>query len=175
MPGIVLLDDLTVLGDGDLINRLITIIPRPAGALQNTVGTIGQTLGGTLTVLADGNNVSFGVLGLVVTASGFEIRSKRGTFFRLLGPRDGIQRVLGQLNLAVNYGVADCQGKAFLGVGVMVVAGFQLVYGFVQLVAAGRFRFLEGVNPIIGCTREQVCCECPILYRVGGNGFSGFV
>ena len=131
VPGIVLLDGLPILGDGDLIDRLITVISRPAGALLDAVNTIGQALGGAFAILADGDNVPFGLFCGIITASGLEIHSKRGAFLRLLVPGNGIQCVLGQLDFAVNYGVADCQGKAVLGVRIVVIAGFQLVHGFI--------------------------------------------
>ena len=175
MPGIVLLDDLTVLGDGDLINRLITIIPRPAGALQNTVGTIGQTLGGAFSVLADGDDVPFCLFCSIIAPSGFQIYGERGTFLRLLVPGDGIQRVLGELDFAVDHGIADRHRKAIFLLAVMVIAGFQLVHGFIQLVASGRFRFLEGVNSIVSRAWEQIRGETAVGDGIRCNRFSGLV
>lgn len=175
MPGIVLLDGLPILGNGDLVDRLIPVIARPAGTLLDAVDSIRETFGGSLAVLPDGDDVPFGVLGLVIAASGFEIHSKRGTFLRLLVPGDSVQCILGQLNLAVNYGITDCYRKAIFLLAVVVIAGFQLVYLLVQLIPAGRFRLLEGVNAVIGCARKQFCCERTVLYRVGSNRLAGLV
>ena len=95
MPGIILLDGLAVLGDDDLIDCFVLVIPRPAGALLNAVNAVGQALGGALAILANGNDVSFGILGLVVTASGFQINGECGPFLRLLVLGDGVHCILG--------------------------------------------------------------------------------
>ena len=57
----------------------------------------------------------------------------------------------------------------------MVIAGFQLVYRLVQLVASGGFRLLEGVNPIISRAWEQVRGEAAIRNSIGGNRLAGLV
>ena len=142
MAGIVLRYRLPVLGNADFIDRLIPIIPGPSRALLDTVGAIGEALGGTLTVLANGDDVPFRLFCSIIAASGFEIHGKRGSFLRLFVIGNGIQGVLGQLDFSVNYGIADCYRKAIFLLAVMVIAGFQLVHGFVQLVASGRFRLL---------------------------------
>ena len=131
MPRIVLRHGLTILGNADFVNRLIPIIACPTGALLDAVSTIGQALGCAFAILADGNDVPFCLFCSIIASGRFQVHGERGTFLRLLVPGDGIQCVLGELNFAVNYGVADCQGKAVLGVRIVVIAGFQLVHGFI--------------------------------------------
>ena len=175
MPGIVLLDGLPILGNDDLINRFVPIIARPAGALPDTVGAIGQVLRSAFSIFSDGDNILFRFFGLVVAASRFQINGECCPFLRLLVPGYGVHGVLHELNLALNHRITDRHRKAVLRLIVMVIAGFQRIHCLVQLVPGGRFGFLEGVHAIILGARKQICGEAAVGNGIGGNRLAGFV
>ena len=76
MTGVVLFDGLAVLGDCNLINRFVPIIARPAGALLDAVGAIGQVLRSAFSIFSNGDDVPLRFLGLVVTSSRFQINGE---------------------------------------------------------------------------------------------------
>ena len=57
----------------------------------------------------------------------------------------------------------------------MVIAGFQLVHGFIQLIASGGFRLLEGVNAVILGTGKQIRGEAAVGNGIRGNFLAGLV
>ena len=85
-------------------------------------------------------------------------------------PMDTIRqqlKIFSRQYFSVHRRIADRHGEAVLGTRIVVIAGFQLVHGFIQLVASGRLRFLEGVNAVILGTGKQIRGEAAV-----GNGIA---
>ena len=107
-----------------------------------------------------------------IAASGFQIHFKGGSFFRLFVLRDCVHSPLLDLELSfyssILYG--DIEGVYLIGI--VGIAGGELIGGAVECIALWGLGFLEGVHRITLCAGILIGHKFAILDGIDLNGLS---